>query len=68
MRINEKLIELHEITERRDGCVWRTKSHGYWWVPFGEHAPAGWQYVSVSTNVAREMLARDENTVRSRKV
>lgn len=29
--------EVWRITERRDGCVYRTESIGHEWVPMGSH-------------------------------
>lgn len=56
----EKRVELIEITEWKDGCVYKTRSHGLKWVPMDEQPPPGWQYGAISTHApeAHEMNFR----------
>lgn len=60
----EKLIELHKIVAWRGGCVYRTESLGERWVPIDDEAPAGFQYVSLSTTKAKAMADAGEQTFR----
>ncbi len=49
----EQYVEVFEVTEYRDGAVFRTKSHGHQWVPLGEKPPTGWLYVAPSDEFSK---------------
>ena len=72
MRISDTMVKyaprgllrtVHKITERRDGCVYRTKQIGYI-VCSSDNQPFNWdksrdtQLGSVSTEVSREIIKR----------
>jgi len=46
----ERLVEVHRITEMRDGCVYRTQAFGFRWVGLDEHSPEGWIWAPPSTS------------------
>lgn len=47
------LREIYQITEYREGCIFKTKRIGRAWVTFGYPAPKDTQFVSIS---AKDML------------
>jgi hypothetical protein len=50
------LREFYKITEYRDGCVYKTKPIGFYWITLGKNIPQ-WpdtQYISVSTDIMRK--------------
>jgi hypothetical protein len=63
----EKLVEVFEITEWREGAVFKTRSLGLRWVDFDEkyRSPEGFIYASVSTEWIDEHP--DEMTIRRKK-
>ena len=47
----EQLFEIWEITEMKDGCVYKTHNTGETrWVPFGEKPSEGTLYVAMSSS------------------
>lgn len=47
----EQLFEIWEITEMKDGCVYKTRNTGETrWVPFGEKPSEGTLYVVMSSS------------------
>jgi hypothetical protein len=44
----EKLVELYEITEYRDGCVYRTAYRDTLWVDIDAKPDKGFQFAPVS--------------------
>lgn len=50
------LRQFYKITEYRDGCVYRTKPMGYYWITLGKNIPQlkDVQYCSVSTDIMKK--------------
>lgn len=60
------LRSIFEITERRDGMVFKTKNIGEKWIPFAEkniYHVGDLIYASISTHRIEELLDNNINTI-----
>lgn len=60
----ERLVEVYEITEYRDGAVYNTESRGYKWIRDGETPPKGFIYTPPSTKVTQQLHNEGKGTIR----
>lgn len=62
--VNERLVELFVVTERRDGAIFKTKSVGEIWVEDGIQPHSDEIFAPLSTERAKQLLDAGEPTIR----
>jgi len=54
----EVLRQVYEVTEWKDGAVYKTVSRGYKWVGMDEKAPEGFLWVSMPTGYSGKTIRK----------